>query len=86
MEVGIRELRGQLSRWLDQVQNGEDIVITERGRPVARLVGISTGRGIDRLVAAGEVQLPTKARRPSGTIRRVRALGNVSDLVREQRR
>jgi prevent-host-death family protein len=86
MEVGVRELRGELSRWLDLVRDGEEIVITERGRPVARLVGVSGSRGLDRLVAAGEVQLPTMPRQSSRTIRRVKAKGSVADLVRDQRR
>jgi prevent-host-death family protein len=64
MEVGVRELRRHLSKWLALVRQGAEVVITDRGGPIARLVGISTG-GIDRSVAAGEIQLPTKARRPS---------------------
>jgi prevent-host-death family protein len=36
--VGVRELRQNLSRYLDRVKAGEDLVVTERGRPVARLV------------------------------------------------
>ena len=30
--------KAQLSAVIDQVQNGEEIVITRRGRPVARIV------------------------------------------------
>src|SRR5438132_981702 len=71
MEVGIRELRNELSRWLALVREGEEIVITERGRPVARLVGVTEAGGLDRLVAAGLIQLPSARRRsarshPSG--------------------
>jgi prevent-host-death family protein len=36
--VGIRELRQNLSRYLDRVKAGEDLVVTERGAVVARLV------------------------------------------------
>ena len=36
--VGIRELRQNLSRYLERVKAGEDLVVTERGRVVARLV------------------------------------------------
>jgi prevent-host-death family protein len=35
--VGIRELRQNLSRYIDEVRNGESFVVTERGREVARL-------------------------------------------------
>ncbi|MBI2467866.1 MAG: type II toxin-antitoxin system prevent-host-death family antitoxin, partial [Candidatus Rokubacteria bacterium] len=32
------ELKAHLSRYLDQVKSGQEVVITERGRPVAKLV------------------------------------------------
>ncbi|MFT3853508.1 MAG: type II toxin-antitoxin system prevent-host-death family antitoxin [Ilumatobacteraceae bacterium] len=31
MEVGVTELRGQLSALLDRVRDGDEIVVTERG-------------------------------------------------------
>ncbi len=37
-KVGVRELRQNLSRYLDRVKEGESLVVTERGREVARLV------------------------------------------------
>ena len=40
--VGVRELRQNLSRYLDAVKAGEDLVVTEHGRPVARLVPVGT--------------------------------------------
>jgi len=36
--VGVRELRQNLSRYLERVRAGEGLVVTERGREVARLV------------------------------------------------
>lgn len=36
--VGVRELRQNLSRYLERVKRGEALVVTERGREVARLV------------------------------------------------
>lgn len=36
--VGVRELRQNLSRYLDRVKQGEDLVVTERGEVVARLI------------------------------------------------
>jgi len=38
--VGVRELRQNLSKYLDRVKAGEDLVVTEHGREVARLVPI----------------------------------------------
>lgn len=40
--VGVRELRQNLSRYLDRVKAGEPLVVTERGQAVARLVPVST--------------------------------------------
>lgn len=37
-EVGVRELRQNLSKYLDRVKAGEDLVVTERGQEVARLI------------------------------------------------
>jgi prevent-host-death family protein len=36
--AGIRELRQNLSRYIDRVKAGETIEVTEHGRPVAALV------------------------------------------------
>ncbi len=84
-EVGIRELKNDLSRYIDRVRAGDDIIVTDRGRPVARLSPLE--RSADRLadlVAAGLVRPPTSAQRhrprPRPTV------GTVSDLVAEQRR
>lgn len=38
IQVGVRELRQNLSRYLAQVKEGEGFAVTERGREVARLV------------------------------------------------
>ena len=46
--VGIRELRQNLSRYLERVQRGEVLVVTDRGREVARLV--PSGASADRYV------------------------------------
>jgi|SRR5271168_3893133 prevent-host-death family protein len=36
--VGVRELRQNLSRYLERVKDGETLTVTERGQEVARLV------------------------------------------------
>ena len=42
-QVGVYEAKTQLSRLLDEVEQGETITITRYGRPIARLVPL-TGR------------------------------------------
>ena len=55
MEVGIRELRDQLSKWVARVRKGEEVVITDRGKPVARLVPVDGESNYDRLVREGVI-------------------------------
>ncbi len=43
--AGVREARQNLSALLDEVKKGREIVITEHGRPVARLVPLDRPRG-----------------------------------------
>ena len=51
--AGVREARQNLSALLDEVKQGREIVITERGRPVARLVPADTAHrgGVPDLAA-----------------------------------
>ncbi len=50
--VGVHEAKTHLSRLLDDVAAGEEVVITRRGEPAARLVALGKGTprvfGIDR--------------------------------------
>jgi len=85
MEVGVRELRGRLSDYLLRVREGEELVITERGMAVARIVPISGGRALDKAVAEGLVS-PAQQRARTRPARRIHSRGTVSDLVAEQRR
>lgn len=53
VRVGVRELRENLASWLDRAAAGEDIVITERGRPKARLSPAETA--YERMVREGSI-------------------------------
>ena len=85
MEVGIRELRADLSRWLKRVEAGEEILVTDRGRPVARITAANGRSKLEELIAAGIVE---PAPRRTGWLpkERIKAKGSVSELVKEQRR
>lgn len=54
-QISVRDLRQQASRWLQHVQAGQAIEVTNRGRPVALLVPVSSGNELDRLSAAGRL-------------------------------
>lgn len=58
-KAGIREARQHLSLLLDEVRKGREIVITDRGRPVARLAPptAESSRGLPDLAALRR-QLP----------------------------
>ena len=58
--VGVRELRQNLSVYLDRVKEGERLEVTEHGRPVALLVPLPPADDqIARLVAEGKM-IPAK--------------------------
>ena len=81
-EVGIRELRDHLSRYLDEVQQGNDVIVTDRGRAIAQIVPMSGETTLDRLIREGRVT-PAKVRERSRPTP-IKAKGTVSDLVKEQ--
>jgi len=58
--VGVRELRQNLSRYLDRVKAGEDLIVTERGHEVARLVPAATPHGYVELARRFGATVPTR--------------------------
>jgi prevent-host-death family protein len=61
--AAVAELKAQLSRYLSRVKSGEEILVTERGTPVARLVPVHSGEasdtGLQDLERQGLVRLGT---------------------------
>lgn len=53
VRVGIRELRQNASALLRRVMGGETIEVTDRGRPVARVVPLHDRSVLDQMVAEG---------------------------------
>ena len=85
-EVGVRELHDRLSRYVQHVQDGAEVVVTMRGRRVARLVPVDEIDPLADLRARGLVREPTAPRTPRGRRARLKAAKAVSDLVADQRR
>lgn len=54
--VGVRELKASLSEHLRRVANGESIIVTDRGRAVARLVPADFSEGLVRLLRERRIQ------------------------------
>lgn len=87
VDVAISTLRAELSSWVERARAGEEVVITDRGIPVARLLSIDAAPLLEQLIQRGVLSRPRRADRPEARrAGRVRATGSVSDLVSEQRR
>ena len=87
MNVAITELRAHLSEWLQQARTGEEIVITDRGVPIARLVGMDSSLTLERLTLEGHISRPTLAKKIKARgRRRPTPTSSVATLVSEQRR
>ena len=84
MEVGVRELRNHLSRYLDRVRDGNELIVTDRGHAIARVVPVGSEPVLDRLIAEGIVT-PAHEKR-SRAPKPIKTKSTVSDLVGEQRR
>lgn len=92
--AGVRELKARLSHYLDVAREKGTVVITERGRPVARLMAIrdepsqgSLDDVLDALAAQGTLERGTKPMkkgrtRPVSVSRPMSA----SKIVRQMRR
>jgi prevent-host-death family protein len=54
--VNIHEAKTQFSRFVDQAEAGEEIVIARAGRPVARLVALESSASKPRKLGLGKKQ------------------------------
>jgi prevent-host-death family protein len=64
ISAGVKEIKNNLSRYLLHVKQGEEIVITERGKPLARIVKENQGKrsmraALSDLIDKGVLTLPT---------------------------
>ncbi len=86
MDVPVSDLRAHLRDWLDRVRDGEDVTITDRGSPVARIIRVSSSELLADLEKDGLVARPRVGARPrAATHPRVRTKRSVADHVSNQR-
>lgn len=78
-EVGAFEAKNRFGTLLDWVEKGEEVVITRRGKAVARLIPSTAGFDRDR---ATQAVASIKARRVGVTLGR----SKIKDFVAEGRR
>lgn len=85
--IGVQEFRSSLGKYLRLISKGNSIIVTRRGRPVARLVPPDMPEGIVRMLREGTLRWSGRkfrARRP-----RVQLRGRgktLADYVIEDRR
>jgi prevent-host-death family protein len=85
-EVGVTEFRRELKIWLERAKAGDELLVTDRGLPVVRVVGAGMPTALERLTAQGHVSAPRAAKRPRAQAQRlIRARGSVSELLIAER-
>ena len=85
-EVGVRELRDHLSRYLDRVKGGTEVVVTDHGVPIAYLVPRPRSSKLAEMIATGRARPPLTYRR--GTPQPVDFSGTdqeLDQLIRDSR-
>ena len=92
--VGIRELKTHLSRYVKEVKDGDEILVSDRGKIVARIVpvgGTSEGTRLQnmllKLSAEGKIILPRLHNKAVSPSRRKKVRGTpFADAILEGRR
>jgi prevent-host-death family protein len=61
--VSITELKARLSAYIDIVREGDEVLVTDRGRPVARLTPVRDDEQVESrretLLRSGKLRAPT---------------------------
>lgn len=86
--IGIRELKSRLSQCIREVQTGATIVVTDRGRSVARIVreGSSLAERMDTLRSAGSIQWSGRRLGAPHPVSRLRGKRTLAEIIVENRR
>ncbi len=62
--VSVSKLKASLSEYLAHVKTGEEVIVTDRGKPVARMLPVrlppDSPDHLARLVAEGRIRLPER--------------------------
>ncbi len=90
--VGVKQLKDRLTQYLRYTKQGEEVIVTERGTPIALIQPIKSAdkaasleARLARLAARGTVTLPTQ--KPLKRVRTVKVSGKpISKVIVEDRR
>ncbi len=85
--VGIRELKARLSTYMQRVQGGATVIITERGKPVGQIIPISstTEQKLADLQQAGLVMWNGRKLPPYTPTAKARGKKTIADILIEDR-
>ena len=88
MAVGIRELKNNLSQYLDKVKKGDSLAITDRGTIIAFILPAEKSPDYEELIRmVREDKAAWRGGKPAGSLKPVEATGKpVSEIVVEERR
>ena len=81
VSVGIRDLRDNLSRYLDLVRAGTNVSITDHGRPIAAIVPMQFSAHVLELADRGLVRLPLLPKGNPADFPKVHVEGGTDDLI-----
>ena len=80
--IGLRELNQNPSKAVARVRAGESIIVTDRGKPVLRLVPeIEDPSTLERMIAEGTVRPPAEQGLPDIIDELAEDVVSLSDLV-----
>ncbi len=83
MSIGVRELKAGLSEFIRRAAAGEDVVITDHGRPVARIVPYVGVSDVERGIEQGWIEAPRRTQ--LSPVTRVASRRSVMDVLDEDR-
>jgi len=87
VQVGVKELKTRLSKYLREVKRGRSIIITERGKPIGQIIPRDTTieDRMTMMIQAGLVEWNGKKLMPIKPTIKNRSSRLISDLLVEMR-
>jgi len=90
--VGVKELKNRLTQYLQRTKKGEEVIVTERGKPIALIQSIKSAEHVvslearlAKLAAQGVITLLTE--KPVKAVRLAKVTGTpISRTILEDRR
>lgn len=83
-QVRASDYRARLRHWHDRVRDGEELVITDNGRPVVRVVAVDGDGWLARLERDGLLRR-ARSRRPAASLDAAPAAGDSAGAVSADR-